>query len=322
MIVIKRTATTGYSQDPTKFFDFDRFANQCGDFVLIEGAFEKAAQWEQFCLSDEELTRVKAKKIIRLEFEEPNKFFIGDDSDGYDKDFYRIFTLCPYTSEWLNTKHNIIKRVPIFFPFNEEHIPTPKTKKYDIIYTGHIVSPKLLQELEIMANFKYRFVSNSTHSLVTNHSATYTEKMDLIAKTKITLVHNLLYPTSKHIKQIWRFQGWQNNHAFDLIPRPSQLWRRMTDRNVVVPQLKSRVFEAAFGRSLILCKRDPFNVIDRYFMPDKEFVYYDEGHFKEKVSDILANYHDYEPIIEQAYKRAIENYTTVKFVENYLEKLN
>ena len=322
MIVIKRTTTTGYSQDPTKYFGFSQFANQCGDFVLIEGAFEKAAQWEQFCLSDEELMRIKAKKIVRLEFEEPNKFCIGDDPEDYDKDFYRIFTLCPYTSEWLNKKHNVIKRIPIFFPFNEEHIPPPRKKQYDIIYTGHIVSPKLLQELQAMANFNYRFVSNSEHPLVTNRSATYAEKMYLIAETKITLVHNLLYLTSKHIKQIWRFQGWQNNHAFDLIPRPGQIWRRMTDRNVVVPQLKSRVFEAAFGRSLILCKRDSFNVIERYFAPDKEFVYYDEGHFKEKVSEILANYDDYVPVIEQAYKRAVENYTTAKFVEKYLKELN
>jgi len=322
MIVIKRTTTTGYSQDPTKFFGFSRFANQCGDFVLIEGAFEKAAQWEQFCLSDEELMRIKAKKIVRLEFEEPNKFFIGDDPEDYDKDFYRIFTLCPYTSEWLNKKHNVIKRIPIFFPFNEEHIPPPRKKQYDIIYTGHIVSPKLLQELQAMANFNYRFVSNSEHPLVTNRSATYAEKMNLIAETKITLVQNLLYPTSRHIKQIWHFQGWQDNRAFDLIPRPNQIWRRMTDRNVVVPQLKSRVFEAAFGRSLILCKRDSFNVIERYFAPDKEFVYYDEGHFKEKVSEILANYDNYVPVIEQAYKRAVENYTTAKFVEKYLKELN
>jgi spore maturation protein CgeB len=124
------------------------------------------------------------------------------------------------------------------------------------------------------------------------------------------------------MKKIWQYQGWENNHAFSLVPRPHQLWQRLTKRNVVVPQLKSRVFEAAFGRSLILCKRDPFNVIERYFEPGKEFVYYDEGRFKETVKEILANYQNYEPIIERAYKRAIENYTTAKFVENYLEKLN
>lgn len=322
MIVIKRTAQTGYSQDPTKFFGFDRFANQCGDFVLLEGAFEEAAQWEQFSLSDEKLARVKERKIARLEFEEPNKFFIGDNMDSYDKDFYRIFTLCPYTSDWLNGKLGSTKRVPIFFPFNEEHIPEPKVKRYDIIYTGHIVSPKLLQELEIMARFKYRFVSNSTHTLVTNQSATYPEKMSLIADSRITLVHNLLYPTPKHIKKIWRYRDWQDNKAFALIPRPNQLWQRLTGRNVVVPQLKSRVFEAAFSRSLILCKRDPFNVIERYFDPDKEFVYYDEAQFGKKVSEILANYSDYESVIERAYKRATENYTTAKFVEKYLVTLN
>ena len=322
MIVIKRTATTGYAQDPTKFFNFSRFADQCGDFVLIEGAFERTAQWEQFSLSDLELAQIKAKKIVRLEFEEPNKFFIRDEPEKYDGEFYRIFTLCPYTSEWLNAKEGVLKRVPIFFPFNEEHVPPLQPKKYDVIYTGHIVSPKLLHELKIMAHFNYCFVSGSMHPLVTNQNASYSEKISLIAQTKITLVHNLLYPTKKHVKNIWQVPGWEDNHAFDLVPRPQQLWKRLTDRNIVVPQLKSRVFEAAFGRSLILCKRDYFNIIERYFEPETEFVYYEEGHFKEKVQEILANYHDYEPVIERAFKRASENYTTTHFVEKYLKELN
>lgn len=320
MYVLKRSST-GYKQDPTKFFKFSKYEKQCGDFVLIEAAFEKAHQWEQFNLNEEELKKIKKKKIVRLEFEEPNKFFIGDFQEDYDKDFYRIFTLCPYTAKWLNSKYKVKRRIPIFFPFNKEYIP-PKTKKiYDVIYTGHIVSGKLLDDLKTISKFNYRLVSNSKNPLVTNHGASYEEKMKLISQTKMTLVHNTLFPRPYHIFNVWRIPDFRRNEAFKLFPKRYQLWRLFGDKKICAPQLKSRVFEAAFGRSLILCKRDPFNVIENYFTPGKEFVYFEEGGLEEKIKEVLANFKKYEPIIERAYKRAVKNYTTEKFVQTYLKKL-
>ena len=89
----------------------------------------------------------------------------------------------------------------------------------------------------------------------------------------------------------------------------------------MVPQLKSRVFEAAFGRSLILCKRDPFNVIERYFEPDKEFIYYDDTNLESKITEILKNFSKYEKVIDNAYNKAVDNYTVTKFVDTYLKNL-
>ncbi|NQU85743.1 MAG: hypothetical protein HQ541_08285, partial [Mariniphaga sp.] len=96
MIVLKRT-TKGYKQDPTKQFKFDRFEKECSDFVLVEAAFEEYDKWNQFELSAFELERIKSKKIVRLEFVEPNKFFLGDNMDSYDPEFYKIYTLCPFS---------------------------------------------------------------------------------------------------------------------------------------------------------------------------------------------------------------------------------
>ena len=320
MIVLKRTAK-GYAQDPTKHFNFTGYAQECGDFVLIEAAFEYSDGWSQFGLAENERKSIFEKRIVRLEFEEPNKFFLGDKMDSYDGQFYRIFTLCPYTSEWLNGRDNVSRRVPIFFPFNERDIPAAEEKKYDIVYSGHIVSNVLLKDLYEMQGFAYRFISNSEHPLVTDRGVDYNTKLKLNAQSKITLVQNLLYPAPDHIRSIWKYRGWQNNHAFDLVPRRMQIGRNLRDEAIVVPQLKSRVFEAAFSRSLILCKHDHFNVIERYFTPDKEFVYYENGKLKEKVQAILGDYASYQPIADAAFERAIRNYTTEKFVENYLKKI-
>ena len=320
MIVLKRTKK-GYSQDPTKHFKFERFEKECGDFVLVEAAFEDSDKWDQFDLTKDYLSMIKSKKILRLEFEEPNKFFLGDKMENYDNEFHRIYTLCPYTSNWMNKKINLNKRVPIFFPFNENDIPNENRKIYDVIYTGHIVSPILLKDLNTISKFNYRFVSNDNHELVTNKNASYNEKLKLISETKVTIVHNLLYPKIEHIFNIWKYDDWVNNGAFKLIPRKYKFWN-IWKKNIVVPQLKSRVFEAAFSRSLILCKKDDFNVIENFFEPGKEFLYYNEDNLEKVLSDVLNNYHKYESIISNAYNRAIKNYTTKAFVETYLRKID
>jgi len=319
MKVLKRSST-GYKQCPTKYLDFTRFEKNCGDFVLIEGAFEQAAQWDQFDLTEKELQKILKKKIVRLEFEEPNKFYIGDNTEKYDKYFYKILTIDPYTAEWLNNKNNDKKRIPIYFPLNENHIPKKAIKIFDIIYTGHIVSNKLLNDLKTMTRYKYCFVSNSKSDLVTHQSVSYEDKLKLISQSRITLVHNLQYPKIFHLFRLWFVPEYKDNKAFKNVPKWYEFWKWLSNK-VVVPQLKSRLFEAAFGQSLILCRRDPFNVIENYFKPGKEFVYFEEGHLEEKIDEILQNYDYYQEIAMNAYKRAIKEYTTKAFAKNILSKI-
>jgi spore maturation protein CgeB len=89
-----------------------------------------------------------------------------------------------------------------------------------------------------------------------------------------------------------------------------------------MPQIKSRVFEAAFNRSLILCFRDHWNVIEYFFEPDKEFIYFDNIHdLEDKIKYILQHYDFYQDIIDNAYNKAINNYTVDHFVEKYLEPI-
>ena len=126
-----------------------------------------------------------------------------------------------------------------------------------------------------------------------------------------------LHPKIRHIVNVWRYDDWSSNEAFKLIPRWWQGWKLFAREDVVVPQLKSRLFEAAFCRSLILCRRDPFNVIERYFEPDTEFVYYDDGGLKGKVSEILGDFEKYQSIAEKAHNRAMANYTTHAFAERF-----
>lgn len=268
-----------------------------------------------------ELKKILSKKIVRLEFEEPNKFNIGDNPDLYDHYFDKIFTICPFTAKWLNERQGNNKRTPFFYPVNEEYIPRKTKKIYDIIYVGHIVSKSLHNDIETISKYNYRFVSQGKHSLVTNFNVSYQDKLKLLSQSKIALVQNLLFPNPYHIFNIWKAHNWQKNEAFKLIPPWYQLWRIFADKNIVIPQVKTRLFESALSRSLILCKKDPFNIIENFFEPSKEFIYYEEGKLDETIKKVLKNYTKYQIIAENAYKRAVKNYTTKALVKNYLSKI-
>jgi hypothetical protein len=306
---------TNYPEDPVRFFNFSRFSGQAGDFILGCGIYD----WRQLRLAN-------GKKIIQLDFEEPNKFFVKHAERfgfaDYDDCFDKIFTICPYTADWLNNEQHDNKRTAIFFPFNEELIPGNKKKEFDIVYTGNIVNSAIRKDIEKIVRYNYRLVSGSKSEMVTDYNAPYQKKLDIIAKSKITLCHNLLYARRSQALDVFKINNYHKDKAFKFITIPNFIFSFLRRQDYfLVPQIKSRTFEAAFCHSLILCKKDPFNVIERFFEPNKEFVYFEEGKLQETIDKVLANYDDYQPIIENAYRRAVKEYTTKAFFEKYLKKL-
>ncbi|MHB8117586.1 MAG: glycosyltransferase [Methanothrix sp.] len=306
-----------YPQDPTRFFEFSRFNKMCSEFILIEGFIDFRY-----------LEKIKNKRIVYLEFEEPNRFFVSDrlfNHCDYEDYFYKIYTICPHTAKWLNHKYNNNKRSPIFFPFNKKYVPKNNEKMYDVIYTGHIVSKNIEDIIKVISNYNYRFVSNSNHNLVTNKSASYVEKLDLMSKTKICIIQNLLYPNQNHISNVRKFEGYEDNEAFIQVPRKSTfdfISKLRKNKEIIVPHIKSRCFEAAFSRSLLLVRKDPFNIIERFFEPNREFIYYEPNSLKEKLNEILNDYDSYIKITENAYRKAMNEYTTTAFFEKYLKNLD
>jgi len=130
--------------------------------------------------------------------------------------------------------------------------------------------------------------------------------MALNAKSKISIVHGLLnWPKEETKKQ------FPNHAAF-----------KHLDICSFVPQIKTRTFEAAMSKSLILCLQDSWNMIESYFEPNVDFLYWtDEQDLNKKIDHILKNYNDYIPMINHAYETLINNFTTNHFFERYLKEL-
>lgn len=173
------------------------------------------------------------------------------------------------------------KREYVFFPFNEKYIPEFTEKIYDVIYCGLATGSHVSEILNTIRNFNYRFVSFTNNEITTNINPTYFEKLKLISQSKITAVHNLT--------------------------------------GTGTTQIKTRPFEAAFSKSLILCKRDQWNIIEEWFEPNKDFLYYNDSKELEFIiKEVLNNYEKHLPMIESAYDKAINNYTTKHFIKKYL----
>jgi glycosyltransferase involved in cell wall biosynthesis len=303
---IVETFDGNYGEDPIRFLNFRPDRNIDVTFYVGLGS---------------KINKNDSNKKFYLELEEPNRFCNQDAALKYTSDFIhcdKILTLCPYTAEYMNKffyKRNVA--TPIFFPFNKDFISTQFNKKYSVIYSGYTQTPYHEQMLSIISKFKDRvIISYRPFNHVTHVNTSYKEKINLYAQTKIAVVSNGLINdrgfTLNAIQSTASKIGLtdiKNNYAFNFLE---------TAR--VMPQLKSRVFEAAFGKCIILCQKDPFNVIERYFEPEKEFLYFDTlVDLEDKIKIILDNYAQYSNIAYSAFTKAFNNYTTDRLVKKIYE---
>ena len=82
--------------------------------------------------------------------------------------------------------------------------------------------------------------------------------------------------------------------------------------------MKSRPFEAAFSKTLMLVRSDQFNLIENYFKPNEHFIYFKDENLEKLISEIVTNYHKYEKIANNAYEFAIKKYSRIQFLNKVL----
>ncbi len=265
MIEVVKNFSSNYEEDPIRFFNFEDYNENTIDCILYIGAHPNNSIYNN-------------SNLPKYFFSTEEQTWNLDSTDNYVNYVEKIFTICDPKIT------NRQKREFVFFPTNENLIPKKFDKEYDVIYTGYANGPHIDELLSVITKYNYSFVSfNGTNPYVTHTNVSYIEKLNLVSKSKISVIHNLT-------------SGYS-------------------------PQLKSRAFEAAFGKSLILCKKDHWNIIENWFEEGKEFIYYnDSNDLKNLIDSILSNYEKYNEIIENCYNRAINNYTTKKFVEKYFKK--
>ena len=216
--------------------------------------------------------------------------------------FIKILSDCPFSVEYFNQKYNWNKFQYTFSPYNNKYFPEIQEKIYDVYYTGNFPSP-IDFSIPVIAKFKHCIVSSSSG---THINASHLEKMKLNSQSKISIIHGLLSWRYPEVKD--RFPG---HKAFEHV-----------NEFPFVPQIKTRTFEAAISKSLILSLHDPWNMIESYLIPGKDFLYwYDIKDLEDKIRHIILHYDEYESMIESAYNKVANNWTTRHFFKQYLENL-
>eukprot|EP01079_Euglenida_sp_SAG-EU17-18_P009990 gene9991-1800_t len=203
--------------------------------------------------------------------------------------------------------------VSMFMPVDPKFLPgvRPK-KKYDVVYAGTINAGAKAHIVSQILPFKYLIIGDphdgrtkaaftSKHPEAVRHfkkASKYRDKLDLICSAKSEVVINMV--TLGRI-----------NDSAKILPN--------------APQLKSRVFEAAFCKTVMIVLHDNrdrhFNLIEEWFIPHEHFVYCDWNNLTAVIADLKdTNRYEsyYEPMAERAYQLATREYTTLRFVEKYL----
>ncbi len=231
---------------------------------------------------------------------------------NYDDGFTEVYSICPYSNKWLNTMGFDRKYRDIFYPFNANLIPEHTEKEYDVIYHGGIHGQEHLDCIEAMKKFNYRYCSmtrgiNEQTSIclkdATNVDLEFKDKIGLVEKCKISVCYNFAHIKPEHISNIKSWERWNENEAFSEV-----------DGMNIMPQFKTRMHEAAISKTLNLVQKDKWNIAEKYYEPDTEFIYFtDKQDLEDKIKEITSNWEDYIPIVEKAYIKSL-NYTTNKFL--------
>ena len=306
-----------YSDALEHHYDYSRFTNKGkeSDTVFLHGmgCIEKSQYKIDF---------KNYEKKVYFNYEQPCALY-GDNafniriSTDVDKFFDKIYTACPYTAKWINDIEKENRFEIACHPFNEKEIVSEKEEKeYDTLYWGNIHNLMHQQIVNTISNYRYNFltlgpnywglrddVSKQTESLITGNNMPRQKMWSLIRKTKINIIVNLLFLNPKQIDNIKKLDNWERNEAFSHLELG------------IIPQQKTRAIESAINKCLMLVRRDPWNVIEHWFEPDVDFIYYDdEEGLIHKINHILLNWDSYNDMIEHAFQKVVNNYTTKQLI--------
>tara|TARA_B100001250_G_scaffold207352_1_gene178029 strand:- start:1192 stop:2070 length:879 start_codon:yes stop_codon:yes gene_type:complete len=280
----------GLTEDPLYYINFEKYESIARDCYLFMADF----------YGDLYSGKYEDKEKVALTLEEPNFCVVQGPKAVLHEKADTILSLCPYTSELFDN------RTFVFFPFSEDWIPEETEKTIDVSYFGSLPTsvPWASYIQNVFTKYNFRF---GHYSMGNVPRCSYADKIKMLSQTKVAVVHGLCNIDPGTASNYYNFPKGNDNKAFSHLDKG------------MAPQVKSRMFESAFSRCVILCQRDPWNPIEYWFEPEKEFMYFDdEEDLNKKLDHIINNYNEFDYMRQNAYNKAIGNYTTKHFVENYL----
>lgn len=305
-MIIVENYSGNYADDIVTHFGLNTLHDGVDDTTIFNGIA---------CVTDDRLKDKykRNKNKVYINTEAPCSFLNANYNSIQQQQYFdKVLSICPYTNKWLNSLNIGTKFIDIPFPYNHhlfEKYDFESEKEFDVIYYGQVHSSEYYGMINAIINFNYKYVTLSNHGLTPDLRSKVTEfniptstKWDILNKTKICVGMNKLFINDEHKRGIRQYPKWGENEAFKLI-----------ERNVL-PQFKTRPIESALCKTLMLIKRDEWNVIENWFTPEKDFIYWvDENDLREKIYEIINHYDDYKKIINNANQK-VKNFSINKII--------
>ena len=285
------------------YVDIDKYSSPSDDTVLLYGYNN--------LYSNQLFDKIKDfKRKIYFNVTMPTEF-CSDQNIYLDNKFDEVYTICPYSVDWLNQLKGSTQYKFIWYPMDESYIPSRQQKKYDVCYHGGIHGAKYTEMLNSLLFFNYRYMT-MTHGIngltqqcipfATDLDLSNEDKLERIAQCKISVCMNsFTVRGSSDLSNIKSQPNYMNNEAFT-----------RAEEYGLCPQIKSRMNEAAACRTLNLVEEDHWNIAEKFYEPQKHFVYYNKENLSDKILEILDNWREYKVVAEAAHEHFINNYTTEK----------
>lgn len=227
--------------------------------------------------------------------------------------FTEVYSVCPFTCDFMNKYYGEEKFIYIPYPYTNTTVTEFYNYDSTACWFGSINGDEHAQMIDTIRKFPYKYITSQKNTWLhhpyeynacTHVNLSTADKLKEVSKTKASLTFNKLYK-APGIKMNF---GLENN--------PLKIWKHY-DKGIL-PQFKVRTHEIASCKSLILCHKDPWNLIEDFYEEGKHFIYFENfNELEEILNDVDKNIEKYIPIIEAAYeqvqKYSVEN--IFKFIQ-------
>ena len=224
--------------------------------------------------------------------------------------FDDVFCVCPFTCQFMNEHFGYEKFHYIPYPFTNYSVKEFYNYDSDCSWMGSVHGQDHILGLETLFKFNYKFLTSQKNTWMrhpyefqkcTHVDLSPEDKLVELSKCRSSLSFNMIYMSPASQKNDFK--------AFERFEQG------------IMPQFKVRTHEITSSKSLMLVKKDPWNLVADFYTPDEEFIYFNDFiDLEAKINDLINNFDNYKNIIEKAYNRS-QDYTVEK-IYPYLKTKN
>tara|TARA_R110000765_G_scaffold129058_2_gene227404 strand:+ start:382 stop:1347 length:966 start_codon:yes stop_codon:yes gene_type:complete len=278
----------------------EKFNNDESDAVLMNGV-----EWIYNSEIKKPYKDYKRRCLLALwspcEFTGKQDYFHFDHYDF----FTEVYCLCPYTCKFMNEHFGYEKFIYIPYPFTNYSVGEYGRYDADCSWMGSIHGQDHIDAIDVISKFDYKFLTSQKNTWMRHpyefNKCTHVDlpsgdKLVELSKCRSSLSFNMIYMSPASV----------NNK------KPLQCFSHFDQG--IMPQFKVRTHEITSSKSLMLVKKDPWNLVEDFYLKNEYVSFENFEQLEDIIRNVKNNFDDYKGVIESAFEKS-HNYTVEKIFE-------